>query len=259
MILLLLLLAAVQSPAIQSPAVPPAGPPSTAEERSARCLDQATKNPAAAAEEAGRWHLAGGGFLAQQCLGVAYTNNEKWSAAAAEFESAARAAELAKDRRAALYWAQGGNAWLAAKEPGKARAALDAALAAGTLTGLQRGEAYLDRARTQVASKDLAGARSDLDQAVIDAAADPLAWLLSATLARRMDDLPRAKKDIGQALRLSGDDASVQLEAGNIAALAGDEAGAKAAWNQAVAIAPQDEAGIAAKAALMQFAPPITP
>ncbi|MES2057108.1 MAG: hypothetical protein V4564_14340 [Pseudomonadota bacterium] len=253
MILPLLLLAAAPVSATH------AGPPSTSEERGVRCLDLATKDPAKAADEAGRWKLSGGGFLAQQCLGVAYTNNEQWSAAAAEFDGAARTAELAKDRRAALYWAQAGNAWLAAKDAGKARAALDAALAAGTLTGLQRGEAYLDRARAQVASKDLAGARSDLDQAVVDAAADPLAWLLSATLARRMDDLPRAKKDIAEALKLSGEDASVQFEAGNIAALAGDEAGAKAAWNQAVAIAPQGDAGIAAKAALMQFAPPITP
>ncbi|MGJ3628566.1 hypothetical protein AB5I41_19510 [Sphingomonas sp. MMS24-JH45] len=72
--------------------------------------------------------------------------------AAAAFADAARASELASDERAADYWAQSGNAWLAAGDPAKARGALDAALAAGTLTGLDRGEAYLDRARALVAA-----------------------------------------------------------------------------------------------------------
>jgi tetratricopeptide (TPR) repeat protein len=243
MILPVLLLAAAQ-----------AGPPAPAlQERFDRCVDLATSNPHAAAEEAGRWRLAGGGVLARQCLGMAYANDGKWAAAAGEFEGAARAAELVKDKRAALYWAQSGNAWLAAKDAPKARAALDAALAAGTLTGLDRGEAMLDRARAQVAAGDLAGARSDIDPALIDAASDPLAWLLSATLARKMDDLPRAREDIGEALRRSGDDASVQLEAGNIAAAAGDEAGAKAAWVRAVTLAPASEPGKHAQAALAQF------
>ena len=231
-----------------------AGPPAPSlQERFDACVDLATKDPRAAAAEAGRWRLNGGGALARQCLGMAYANDGKWAAAAGEFEAAARAAELAKNKRAALYWAQSGNAWLAAKDATKARAALDAALASNTLEGLDRGEALLDRARAQVAAGDLAGARSDIDPALLDAAADPLAWLLSATLARRMDDLPRARKDIAEALQRSPDDASVQLEAGNIAAVAGDEAGARAAWQQAATRAPASEAGKRAQAALAQF------
>ncbi|MFX5245339.1 hypothetical protein ABTD35_21420, partial [Acinetobacter baumannii] len=83
---------------------------------------------------------------------------------------------------------------------------------------------------------------------------DPLAWLLSATLARRTGDLPRAKKDIGEALARSADDANVQLEAGNIAAAAGDEAGARKAWSEAARLAPPDSPirAITAKA-LAQF------
>lgn len=244
--MILLLLAALQSG--------PALPVSTAtEQRFNRCIDMATDNPKAAEVEAGRWLLESGGSLARQCLGMAYSNNGKWAAAAAEFEAAARAAEIARNPRSALYWAQSGNAWLAAKDPAKARSALDAAIATGTLSGLDRGEALLDRARAQVASGDLAGARNDIDPALIDAAKDPLAWLLSASLARRMDDLPRARKDIAEALRLSGNDASVQLEAGNIAALDGNEAAAKEAWKQAANIAPDTDAGRNARAALAQF------
>jgi tetratricopeptide (TPR) repeat protein len=239
-------------------AATPAGPPAQTD-RYTHCMDLAANNPAAGIEEGSGWRLAGGGVLARQCLGVAYANANQLEAAAAEFEAAARAAELAKDNRSAAYWAQAGNAWLAAKSPLKSRAALDAALAAGTLSGIELGEAYLDHARAQVASGELDGARGDIDQALTTAAADPLAWLLSATLARRMDDLPRAKKDIAEALRRSGDDASVQLEAGNIAALSGDEAGAKEAWKRAVAIAPDAPAGRSAQAALAQFLPKPTP
>ena len=162
-------------------------------------------------------------------------------------------AEVARDSRAANYWAQAGNAWLAASEPAKARVALDAALASGGLTGLQRGEAQLDRARALVALGQPAAARADLDAALKAASEDPLAWLLSATLARRMGDLPRAQADIAEALKRSADDASVQLEAGNIAALAQDEAGARRAWSEAARIAPDTTAGRSAASALKQF------
>jgi Flp pilus assembly protein TadD len=95
-----------------------------------------------------------------------------------------------------------------------------------------------------------------MDKALVDGADDPLVWLLSATLARRMSDLPRAQKDIAQALRLASDDASVQLEAGNVAALAGDEAGAKAAWSAAVRLKPGSDIATHAQAALEQFDTP---
>jgi tetratricopeptide (TPR) repeat protein len=217
------------------------------------CLAQATEDPARGIVAATEWRLGGGGFLARQCLGVAYANQQRWASAAAAFEDAAREAQNAKDGRADDFWAQAGNAWLAANDPAKAVAALDAAISAGRLTGLALGEAQLDRARAQVALGDQGAARTALDKALVNAAADPLAWLLSATLARRAGDLDRAKKDIAGALSRSPDDASVQLEAGNIAALAGDEAGAKEAWQRAVQLAPGTPVASSASAALAQF------
>jgi len=245
MILPLLLLATTQT----------AGPPDPREARYHHCVALVRSGAVAAAAEAERWRQSGGGHLAEQCAGVAEAAQGHWAIAAGDFETAAHQAESARDTRRGGYWAQAGNAWLAAGEPGKARAALDAALAAGTLAGLQRGEAQLDAARALVATGDLKSGRAMLDQALVEAAADPLAWLLSATLARRMDDLPRAHTDIAEALSRSRDDASVQLEAGNIAALSRDEAGARQAWSQAVRIAPDSPQGHAAAAALQQFGP----
>lgn len=224
-----------------------------------RCLVWVRDDPVKAVAQANRWRLAGGGTAAQQCIGLAEAAQNRWSAAASAFEAAARGAEVAQEPLAATCWAQAGNAWLADGDPTRARAALDAALAAGTLTGQTLGEARLDRARAGVAAGDMKAARADLDAAVAAAPDDPLAWLLSATLARRMGDLPRAKTDIAQALRRSPDDASVQLEAGNIAAATGDEAGARAAWTEASRLAPGDPRGRSAQAALKQFEPAAKP
>ncbi|WP_294352789.1 hypothetical protein [uncultured Sphingomonas sp.] len=212
------------------------------------CLAQARSDPAGAEQAARMLGRAG-----EACRGAALAGQDDYAGAATAFTTAARNAEVAHETRAADYWAQAGNAWLAAGDAAKARAALDAALAAGTLTDLKRGEAYLDRARALVATGDMKAARVDLDLATRDAADDPLAWLLSATLARRMGDLPRAKLDIAQALRRSADDASVQLEAGNIAAAAGEAERAQAAWKEAQRLAPDAPAGRSAANALTQF------
>jgi len=247
MILLLLAQAATATP------MGPVGPASTDRTRYEHCIVRANSDPAGAEAEAGAWRVAGGGFLASQCLGMAYSREQRWSAASVAFESAATAAEKAKDPRSSSYWAQAGNAFLAAGDASKARAALDAAIASGTLTGMDLGEAHLDRARALVTANDMEGARDDLDRALGEVPADPLAWLLSATLARRTGDMPRAQKDIAEALRLGGDDSDVQLEAGNIAAKAGDAEAAKTAWQQAVDLRPDSASGKAAAAALQQF------
>ena len=233
---MILLLAA----ALQGAALPPAE----------SCASLAGNNAVAAELRASNDRSAAG----RACLGLALAGQNRFADAAPAFEEAARVAELARTGEAARYWAQAGNAWLAGEQPAKARTALDAALAAGTLSGLERGEATLDRARALVGTGDVKAARVDLDAAIVDAADDPLAWLLSATLARRMGDVARAKADIAQAVRRSPDDAQVQLEAGNIAALDGNEAGAKAAWEAAARIAPDRPAGLSAARALTQFA-----
>jgi len=104
-----------------------------------------------------------------------------------------------------------------------------------------------------VAAGDMEAARSDIDKALTYADKDPLAWLLSATLARRAGDLPRAANDITTALRLSGEDPSVQLEAGNIAAASGNEADARTAWARVIELAPGTGLATAARKALEQF------
>jgi len=131
-----------------------------------------------------------------------------------------------------------------------ARGYFDRALALPVLSDAMRGEAHLDRARAQVAVGDVVAARTDLDAALKLVPRDPLGWLLSATLARRQADLPRATKDIAEAAMLAPNEAPIAYEEGNIAALAGATDRARMAWQRAVTIAPESDAGQAAALAL---------
>ena len=220
------------------------------------CARLAEADPARALDEASTWRLAGGGVLARQCEGLAYVGQKRWAPAAVVFEAAAREAETKSDGRSAVLWVQAGNAALAGNDPAKATTYFDGALARGQLTGEALGEAHLDRARARAALGDLKGARTDLDLATKYVPADPLGWLLSATLARKMNDLTRAQADIEQAAQRSPDDASVALEAGNTAILSGHEDAARTAWEAAVKLSPDSAAGKAATEALGRLAKP---
>lgn len=214
------------------------------------CAILAANEPEKAIDLATSWRISGGGVLARQCLALAYAQQERWAPAAVAFEQAARDSEKAQDGRAPRLWVQAGNARLAANEAREARAAFDTALASGALEGPMQGEVHLDRGRASVALGDTAGARTDIDAAIKLVPEDPLAWLLSATLARRENDLARAQTDIAEASKRSPDDASVALEAGNIAMLAGAPEAARIAWQAAITNQPGSDAAKAAGAAL---------
>lgn len=214
------------------------------------CAALIKTDPARAAEQAEAWRTGGGGTPARLCLGLAYVAQERFGPAAVAFEQAAREADILADPRGAALWVQAGNAALADGDPAKARGFLDHALATSVLSGPQRGEAHLDRARAQVAVDNLAAARADLDAALALVPRDPMAWLLSATLARRQGAGPRAAKDIAEAARLAPDEAPIAYEEGNIAMLNGQPDAAKAAWARAAKLDGESPAGRAAAMAL---------
>ena len=228
--------------------------PSGMQQKFDACIDLAVDNPQAGATQAETWRIGGGGYLARQCLGFAYAQQERWLPALTAFEQAANEADIAGDPASAQLWAQAGNAALAGGEAARAQRLFDAALARGLPDGMEKGEVYLDRARALVAIGKPADARPDIDKALTQVPQDPLAWLLSATLARRIDNLPLAQAHITKAVELASDDASVALEEGNIAVLAGADDWAKSAWERAVKLAPDSPAGKAAAETLVRLA-----
>ena len=240
MTLLLFLLLAADAPSteVTSPRFP-------------RCVAMIETAPEKAVVAASEWRVDGGGIEARQCLGLAYIALDKFGEAATTFTGAAESAASDKPDKVAPLWAQAGNAWLLAGNAASARAALDKAIALGG-DPLTLGEAHLDRARAVVAMGDQAAARADLDAAIGLVPADPMAWLLSATLARRLGDLPRARNDIAEALKRDPYAADILIESGNIAIMSGDLAGARAFWSDVVARSPGTPQARAAAQALNQ-------
>lgn len=237
-----------RAPKYVAPAPAPAAPPPISTPQA--CTALVKSDPAKAEETATAWRNAGGGIAARACLGVAQFAQDKAALAATTFELAARDAQIADNREALILWMQAGNAALAADEPVRARTALDRALAMPGLSDEMKGEVYLDRARANVAANDAAAARGDLEQATRLVPRDPLAWLLTANLARKRNDMPNAFSAIREAARLAPEDAAIAYEAGNIAAASGQREDARAAWTRAAQADPDGDAGRAAALAL---------
>lgn len=223
------------------------------------CVDLAKKDPAAAIEQAGVWAERSNNVPSRHCLGLAFVAAERWAPAVLTFEQAAHEAELQQDGRAADLWAEAGNAALAGDDATKARGYFDHALGLPTASPVMQGETWLDRARADVALEDLKQGRIDLDKGLALVPKDPFGWLLSATLARRQNDLPRATKDIATAVKAAPADPSVALEEGNIAAANGQLEAARSAWTRAAQLAPGEPEGQAASAALAQASAPAEP
>ena len=214
------------------------------------CAATIKSAPEQAVELANAWRMRGGGIDARQCLGQAYAQLARWAPAATAFEQGAGEAQVRKDPRGADLWVQAGNAWLAGKDPAKARKAFDAALIAGIASPELQGEVYLDRARAAVALGDLAAARADVDKGLALVPGDPFGWYISAALAQREGNLPRARTDVAKAVEGAPEAGDILLLAGNIAGLAGDLDAARGFFTRAANAAPDSPAGKAASAAL---------
>jgi tetratricopeptide (TPR) repeat protein len=228
--------------------------PTFDEVRMRDCLTLTQTDAPSAIINANEWMKNKGGYLAQACLAAAYSEQSQHAKAAEQFAAAAAKAGLAKDKITPALWAQAGDAALLAGDAAMAQGYLNTALTSGTLQSFLRGAALLNRARAFVAMGQLDPAAGDLTEARRIMPGDPAAWLLSATLARRAGTLNEAQQFIKTAAALSPSDASVALEAGNIAASAGAYDIARAQWLQTIRITPQSPAADTARRLLEQLA-----
>lgn len=182
--------------------------------------------------------------IAGHCLGIAYAALERWPQAASAF---GRARDALPQGQAA-YGARLGVATAAAElAAGRAEAALGelARIDAGSDRRLA-GAIAVDRSRALVALGRQDEAAGALEQA---RAADPdndEAWLLSATLSRRMGDLAAAQQQIERAAVLRPSGPEIGLEAGVIAALAGRDDAALRSWRSVLQSAPGTPAALTA-------------
>ncbi|MBO6768868.1 MAG: hypothetical protein JJ901_11290 [Erythrobacter sp.] len=241
--------------AVQPPAIA-----SEAGSKLAECVNLAREDAEAASDFAQNWRETAASQLelaqSAHCLGLALVRQ-------GDFEGAQRAFDLATDevpRGAPAYQARlaamSGNAAMAQGKPAIAEiafsravsfatSAADASLAASV--SIDRARALVALERNDEAVSALAGAR----------AGDPgnaRAWLLSATLSRRLERLGEAREQIAQAALLSPQDPAVGLEAGVIAALAGREEEARRSFESVLLVAPQSAEARRARDYLEQLA-----
>lgn len=228
--------------------------------RQQQCLELAEQTPAEAEEDAIAWLAKAQGperAVAGECLGIARMRQENWAEAETAF-LAARDAAADKALRAQLG-AMAGNAALARGDATAALAALDAAQTDAAGDGALTGGIAIDRARALVALKRNDEAESALAEARGASPDNAQAWLLSATLSRRMNKLAEAQAQIEKAAALLPIDPEIGLEAGVIAVLAGHDAAARKSWQSVVAAAPDSDAAATAKGYLAQLDPAAKP
>ena len=231
------------------------------------CLDGVQADPRVAEASARTWLADAGksGLSATAqpnvCLGYALAAQQKWLPAEQAL-SKARAAATSDVLLRAQAGGMAGNAALAGGANERAVGLLEAARADAVAAGRPTLAASitLDRARALVALGRLAEAESALADARTTLPDEPQAWLLSATLARRMDKLPEAQKFIENAVNIAPRGSEVGgdigVEAGVIAMLAGREDAARKSWQSVLDTVPASEAGKRATFYLGQLSAP---
>lgn len=246
----------VPNPASQLPFGQPAD--ADPESRLGACLAIIAEDPPAAAEAARQWlERATGAERAEagQCLGGALSALRRFGEARAALLAARDAAAPGDHIRRARLGAMAGNASLAEGDAAGALNILNSARddAVSAQDGPLVSGIATDRARALVTLKREAEAASALADARTADPKNPQAWLLSATLSRRMDRLVEAQAQIERAAQLMPVDPEIGLEAGVIAMLAGREDAARKSWQSVVAAAPHSEAAATASAYLAQI------
>ena len=220
--------------------------PTIDELRLSDCIQLANKDASSAIVEGNKWRQENGGWRADICTATGYARNFEFARSLPYFESGAEFASAESDERANLFWLQAGNAAITADKPRDAIRYFDRALAKGALPDTDRADALIDRARAHVDAGQEAQAKTDLFAARRLAPENQMAWLFSATLARRNAELDEAQTFIATSASLAPKDPAIALEAGNIAAAANDLAQAAKQWKLVMELAPTSRQAISA-------------
>ncbi len=204
------------------------------------------------------------------CLGAALTALGRFDEARDAFVGARDTADAGDHISRARLGDMAANAELAQGKGAPALLLLGTALtdakAVQALQGTQDSggnalvaEVQVDRARALVMVDQPEEAATALIAARDADPANAQAWLLSATLSRRQNQLIAASTQIQQAAKLAPQDPAVGLEAGVIAMLSKDTASARRSWQSVVDVAPDSPEAATARTYLEETAPDDAP
>jgi len=222
------------------------------------CLARAEEDPSAALLEAEDWFSRASDIERAQalhCKGYSEAQLTRWRDAATSFSAAREAVGDRDTQYRARLGAIAGSSLITAGDNSGALALLDLAAADAAIADFVAlgGEVQIDRARALLAMENSDGAAAALANARKLSPASSRAWLLSATLARRSDDLESAATFITQANKIDPTSSEILLEAGLIAVFAGEDAVARDKWEQIVAMIPESPQHSTAQAYLRQL------
>ena len=226
-----------------------------------RCLTKASSDPQSALDFAQSWREVAHTDLdfaqSAHCLGLALVQLGRMGEAREAFELASGEAPADNLAYAARLAAMAGNAAVSQGDLEGAIALLDRAggMALAAPDGDLASELRVDLARVMVRHGRADDAALALAEAREANALNGEAWLLSATLSRRMERLGEAQAQIERAAMLSPRDPQVGIEAGVIAAMSGRAEDARASFASVIEVAPGTPLASRAQTYLDQLGP----
>jgi Flp pilus assembly protein TadD len=236
-----------------------ADPASSAQGKLADCVNLARGDAEAARDYAQMWREAAATQLelaqSAHCLGIAFAREGEFAEAQRAFDLAIDEVPLGAPAYQSRLAAMSGNAAMAQGQPAIADIAFGRAVTLATQAddAPLLASVLIDRARALVALERNDEAVATLEKARGNDPANARAWLLSATLSRRLERLGEAREQIAQAALLAPRDPAVGLEAGVIAALSGREQEARRSFESVLLVAPESDEAKRARGYLEQL------
>ena len=209
-----------------------------------RCLDQATKSPGDAFEEALAWQSQGGAEAARHCAAVALLYNNQPEAAASRLEQLAQDMRLQPPGRRAEVVAQAGRAWLEGRNVPRAAAAFSTALELSP----DNPEIWIDRAEAYASAANYWEAIDDLNRAIELVRRRADAYTFRASAYRLVNEYNLAMEDATRAVELAPRLADAWLERAILNRLKSDVPAARRDFLQVLVLDPDGPAGDAARA-----------
>jgi tetratricopeptide (TPR) repeat protein len=197
------------------------------------CLSMLNTDPAGAYAFADAWFATGGGEGAIHCKALADVQRGDADVGAEAMDKLAGSSNAPAAARAVVY-GQAGQAWLMARDPGRAMASATLAL---SLTP-DDPDLLIDRSIASANLDRYQDALDDLTRALDLDPRRPDALVFRSAAWRHLDQPDLAQDDIDRALAQDPDNPDALLERGILRQRRGEGEGAREDWERAMLLAP---------------------
>ncbi len=207
------------------------------------CLRQIERDAAGAFETANSWAERGGGFAARHCGALALLKLGQYDQAATRLEQLATDMTRGEGDLTADALAQAAQAWMMARKPDRAYAALTTAIKLRP----RDVDLLIDRAIALAEAKNYWEAIDDLNHALEINPKRADAHVLRGSAYRYVDSLELAAEDLAAALAIDPRNPDALAERGIVRRLTNDPNGARQDWLTVLRSAPDSPAADVAR------------